>query len=177
MKPQQYSVYKGMGGKFGALQLNLQLPHFYRGKEKDFTGEKALDKDGNLNKTGDWQQREGAVFLEMTSAVGPNKYDWEKKITFALSVSDMAKLISFFTTEKDCSIMHDPGAKTDKQGTVKKFLNLKSPGGVSEAGCMVQLTESEGTDKTTHTVPLTPDECVAVRCLLQGGISRALGWI
>ena len=180
MKPQRFSVYKGMGGKFGALQLNLQLPHFYKDgqttREKDFTGEKALDKNGNLNKDTGWQAREGSVFLEMASASGKNQYDWNNKITFALSVADMSEIIYFLTTDKETKIMHDPGAKTEKQGSVHKYLNFTSPEGVIEKGCLVQLTMVEGDKKTSHMVPLSPDECIAMRFLLQAGIARALNW-
>jgi len=38
MRPLQYAIYKGMAGKWGAIQLNLQPPHFYSGKNKDYTG-------------------------------------------------------------------------------------------------------------------------------------------
>lgn len=175
-RPLQYAIYKGMTGKFGAVQFNFQPAHYYRDKEKDFTGDKALDSENRVLDSQGWKQREGAVFVEVAPAVGSNKYDWEQKITFALSVTDMGKIIHFLTTGKDCSIMHDPGAKTEKQGTVKKFLNLTSPKGILEAGCMLQLSQTSGNEKISHTVPLTPDECLVVRQLLATAVGSALLW-
>ena len=44
----QYSIYKGTGGNHGALQLNFQKPHFYNQKQKDFTGDIALEIKRNF---------------------------------------------------------------------------------------------------------------------------------
>lgn len=175
-RPLQYSIYKGMSGKFGAVQFNLQPAHYYKDKLKDFTGDQALDDQGKLRETAGWKQREGAVFVEVAPSVGSNKYDWEQKITFALSVTDMGKIVHFLSTGKDTSIMHDPGAKTETAGAVKKFLNLSSPKGILEGGCMLQLSQTKGSEKIGHTVPLTPDECLVVRQLLLSAISTSLNW-
>jgi hypothetical protein len=169
LNPQQYAVYKGMGGKFGALQFNLQRPHYYKDKQKDFTGDLALEngkaKDG-------WKLREGCVFLEIASAKDKNVYDWDTKIIFALSVSDIGKLLLGLNKKGDTELMHDPGAKTDAQGAVKKFLNVK----VSDQGALFSVTQAAGGDKRTHTVPMSPDEVVVLRQLLQSAISSALSW-
>lgn len=176
-RPLQYAVYKGMSGKFGAVQFNFQPPHFYRDREKDFTGDRALDQDGKLLEAQGWRQREGAIFVEAAPTTGANKYDWDQKITFALSVTDMGKIVHFLTTGKDLSVMHDPGAKTEKQGTVKKYLNLQSPKGLLEGGAMLQLSQqTTGEDRVSHTIPLSPDECMVIRQLLLTAISGALNW-
>jgi Whirly transcription factor len=175
-RPLQYAVYKGMSGKFGAVQLNFQPAHYYREKEKDFTGERALDRSGRVLEAEGWRQREGAVFVEVAPPSGANKYDWEKKITFALSVTDMGKIIHFLTTGKDLAIMHDPGAKTEAQGAVKKYLNLTSPKGLLDGGCMLQLSQSSSEDKLSHTVPLSPDESIVIKQLLLTAVASALQW-
>ena len=51
--PLQYSLFKGVRGKFGALRLNLKKAYSDERREKD----------------------DGCVFLEMAPAVGPNNYD------------------------------------------------------------------------------------------------------
>jgi len=167
--PLQYAVYKGTGGKFGALQFNLQKPHYYRDKAKDFTGEQALD-NGKL-KDG-WKIREGCVFLEITSAKDKNVYDWDAKIIMALSVSDIGKLLLGLSKKGDTEIMHDPNAKTESQGSVKKFLNVK----VSDQGALFVVTQTSAGDKRTHTVPASPDEVVVLRQLLGSAISASLSW-
>lgn len=175
-RPLQYAVYKGMSGKFGAVQFNFQPPHYYREKEKDFTGDRALDQDGRLLEQAGWKQREGAIFVEVAPTSGQNKYDWDRKINFALSVTDMGKIIHFLASGKDTSIMHDPGAKTDKQGSVKKYLNLSSPKGILDAGAMLTLSQTSDQDKLQHTVPLSPDECIVLRQLLLSAVPAALQW-
>jgi hypothetical protein len=170
----QFSVYKGTGGKWGAAQFNLQDPHCYSGKEKDFTGQRAF-QDGKLQEG--WKVRPGCVFFEITSTVEGQKnvYDWANKIILALSVSDIGKMLLSLTTGKECKIMHDPHAKSDKAGDVKKFLTLISPKGTVEGAILSASQTSEG-ETRKHTVPLTGDEVINLRCLLQSAVSRALGW-
>ncbi len=172
MSPQQYSVYKGTGGKFGALQFDLQLPHFYKDKQKDYTGEQALD--GFKLREG-WNRREGAVFLQATSAVEKNVYDWDKKIIFALSIQDMGAVNHCLLTGQEAKLMHDPGAKSDSQGAVKKYLTIQSPNGTAE-GCIVTLSQTSGGETRRHTVPMTGAEVIVLRSLLQAAMARALGW-
>lgn len=167
--PLQYSIYKGTGGKFGAIQFNFQKPHFYNQKEKDFTGAQALE--GGRRKEG-WKEREGCIFLEITSAKDKNVYDWEKKVIMALSVHDMAKLLTGLNRAGKTEIMHDPNAKSEKQGLVKKFLNVT----LSEKGALFSVTQSSGGENTSHSVPLSPDEVVALRILLEQAIVKALNW-
>lgn len=173
-RPLQYSIYKGVGGKFGALQLNFQRPHYYKDKSKDFTGDLALDNFGKLKEG--WKQREGAVFLEATSASGKNIYDWDNKITFACSVTDMGKLISALTMGTELDLMHDPGASTDSKGAITKHVKLFSKEGYFQGGGMVSVTEQTGTEKKEHKIPLTSDECFVIRQLLTVACTKALEW-
>ena len=179
-KPLQYAIYKGMGGKFGAVQVNLQPPHYYRmvdGKsQKDWDGDRALDSTGRIKDTEGWKQREGAVFLEATSSVGDNQYDWEQKVTVALSVTDMGKLTIGLKTGKETKLMHDPGAKTERAGVTSKHITLTSPDGVMSRGCMLQVSQKTGDTRKSHTIPLSPDECLVLGTLLTTAIPKALGW-
>lgn len=180
-KPLQFAIYKGMTGKFGALQTNFQPPHYYRvgsdgRNEKDFKGDRALDHSGRLKDADGWKQREGAIFLEVTSANGPNKYDWEQKITIALSVTDMSKLALGLTTGKETKLIHDPGAKTERAGITTKHLSLTSPDGIMTRGCMIQVSQKTASDQRSHTIPVSPDECLALRTLLLTAIPKALAW-
>lgn len=176
LKCLQYAVYKGMSGKFGAAQFNFQPAHFYKDKQKDFTGDRALDQDGRILEDQGWRQREGAVFLEVAPPLGQNKYDWEKKVTIALSVTDMGKIVHHLTTGTECKITHDPGAKSERQGEIKKYLNLTSPSGIMDKGCLLSVSQTAGDDKVSYTVPLSPDECLVIRQLMLTAVSRALQW-
>jgi hypothetical protein len=53
MQPLQLAFYKGMGGKHGAVQFNLQRPHFYctkcktRDYNSDYPNKSQACKSGN----------------------------------------------------------------------------------------------------------------------------------
>ena len=172
MRPITYKLFKGMTAKWGALNLSMSDSHFYKGKEKDFNGSQAFE-NGKL-KDG-WDEREGCVFLEMTSATGPNVYDWANKVTMALSVTDMGKLLYTLATGEECNIMHDPGAKGDTAGQIKKYLKVSSPQGL-KSGVMFMVNQTQGEQKKSHTVPVSPDEVMVLRTLISAAISRSLNW-
>ena len=124
-----------------------------------------------------WKAREGAVFVDITSARGKNEYDWDNKITFALSVNDLGKLIYGLRTNNEdyLSLIHDPGAKSASAGKVRKHINFTSPNGPAE-GYILSVTMVVGKDKRTHTVPLKPDEVLIIGTLFQTAVSKALAW-
>lgn len=171
----QYAIYKGTGGKHGAVQFNLQPPHFYQGKTKDYKGTLAFNDEGRLKEG--WKAREGAIFLEITSTKDGQKnvYDWDSKVILALSVTDMSKVLQTLISGEECKIMHDPGAQSSSAGVVKKFLTISSPNGI-KAGCMISATQMSGGEKRTHTVPVNGEEALALRVLFTKAISKALNW-
>ncbi len=173
MNPLQYAVYKGMTGKWGAVQFNFQAPHYFRDKQKDFTGINALDDSGKMKEG--WKIREGAVFLEITSTKDKNVYDWENKVTVALSTNDLGKVLLGLKTGNEVKLMHDPGAKSDKAGETTKNVNISSPNGTLE-GCMIRVTQKTGDQQKQHTVPLSGDELCVLVTLVQAAITRSLGW-
>jgi len=104
----------------------------------------------------------------------------------ALSVNDMGKIVFYLKTAPftvpegtkapdGLSIMHDPGAKSDSAGAVKKFFNLNSPKG-TKAGCLLSISMVSGGETLRHTVPLTGDEVLVLSTLLQSAIPSALNW-
>ena len=175
MKAQQVAIYKGMGGKFGAAQLNLQKPHYVCGvcKKRDYsdTVSECCNEKRNA--------RDGAIFLEVASTTGPNQYDWSKKITVALSVTDVSKLLYGIRTATEGSeikLMHDPGAKTEMSGKTKKYVNLSSPQGPSK-GFMLNVSQSSGgDDRVSHTVPLLPEEVLLISTLFAAALPAMLAW-
>jgi len=176
----QYAIYKGTGGKHGAIQFNLQPPHYYRGRDKSFDGKFHGENifevvDGKSRLKDGWKIREGAVFVEIASAKDKNVYDWENKIIMALSINDIGKVLVTLLTGNECSVMHDPGAKSEAQGTVKKYLTVSSPKGTM-AGVIFSATQITGGQKKTHTVPLSGDEVVVLGQLLRSAISRTINW-
>jgi len=185
MDPRQFKVYKGAGGRNGAIQFNLSDPHYFKEGttplEKSYNGK---DRDGNSifevaegrrrPKQG-WKEREGAIFMEITSAKDKNVYDWENKVIMALSVSDIGKLLLTLATGNECRIVHDPNAKKEGQGITKKFLTVTSPDGTAK-GVMFHVKMTSGGEERSHSVPLDGAEVMTLRCLLQAATTRALSW-
>lgn len=186
MKPLQLAFYKGVTGKFGAIQFNLQRPHYYVKKcpkFKNFDGRFIRDSwkdspDWDASATEeDLVSREGALFIEITSAKDKNVYDWEQKIIMALSIQDMSEILMVLEGLKDeCKLMHDPGAKSASQGKVSKRLNFASPKGFRE-GCLVNASQTHaGGDTTKHMVPLNGGEVRRLAVLIRHAIPVALAW-
>ncbi len=171
--PQQYAIYKGVSGKFGAVQFNFQAPHRYctSCKKKDFTGE-LRECCGKVS------VREGAVFVDITSTKDKNVYDWENKITVALSINDLGKILYGLRTAKvgtEVKLMHDPGAKTAASGKIQKHIVFSSPKGPA-VGFMLNVSQVTGQERRAHMVPLSPDEVLVVARLFDTAITRALAW-
>lgn len=190
--PLRWSAYKGTGGKFGALQLNLQKPHYYcpvnpKGCRKDFDSampKKCSGTKDNPHEPALMESREGCLFLEITSATGPNKYDWDDKIVMNLSIHDMAQVLFVLESDspdgqpgKEVKLMHDPGAKSETQGKVQKYLTISSPKGI-RTGCLVQasMKTAGNEDLKKHMVPLSGYEVKELAVFIRAALVSSLGW-
>lgn len=140
-----YAIYKGIKGKNGAIQFSLKP-----GNESD--------------------REPGAVFINITSAVGPNKYDWEKKIVFALSVTDIGRILYFISRPKEeaLSLVHVPGKGTDDEKDAKTFRLSRG----QEYGWLCSISEKE----TKHMVPISDDEMLVLSTLLRAAVPLLLCW-
>lgn len=185
MTPLQLAFYKGITGKWGALQLNYQKPHYYvksNPKLKNYEG-RFIPQDWLVQNSGlterDLTSREGALFLEITNTKDKNVYDWENKITMALSIHDMGKVLVIIEGGRpgdEMTIMHDPGAKSPTAGKIQKYLKISTPKGIKE-GAMVTVTQKNADgDTVSHTVPLSGDEAKVFSVCLRSVIPNALGW-
>jgi len=162
--PIQYKIYKGVSGKFGALRMNL----------------KKAWSDQNIKRGG-----EGLIFLEMAPAVGKNQYDWEdQKMVIALSIPDISKIIlylkapghsTFEKTDGRLNIFHDKGAGTASRGQETKTLSISKYPDRENFFFSMSQKELSGTRKEA-TVPVSPDEAVAMLSLFQAAIPAILSW-
>jgi hypothetical protein len=64
--------------------------------------------------------RNGVLLLEFANSIGERQYDWQNKITFALSVTEMAQifLMPGGLQGNGVQCYHDPNMKTGQQGQV-----------------------------------------------------------
>jgi len=185
MNALQLSFYRGVNGKFGAMQLNFRKPHYYctvpkcKGKVFD-TPFPPLRCPLSSCDGQKMESREGALFMEITSAKGPNDYDWDKKITMAFSITDLSKLLLVLEGHQpEVEIMHDPHAKSVNSGKITKIFKLFSPKGlyIEKGGVLVSAIQSdkEG-NKVLHTVPLGPEEVKRLAICLRAVIPLTLAW-
>lgn len=115
--------------------------------------------------------------MEITSATGPNKYDWDKKIIFSMSTHDMAQVLFALETGEEVKLMHDPGAKSSSAGQVSKNFNISSPKGIKSGVMMsVSMKKSEEEEVTRHTVPLSGPEAKGLSVFLRAALVTSLAW-
>ena len=149
-RPVKYSIYKGMGGKNGAIQFSL-IP---------FDGTR--ERDGKASP-------EGAILIEGAPTSGKNTYDWSKKVSFALSPDDIGKFISMIKTGGE--IFHVYNEKNKK-------LNLRVGNDDKEGNPTWMFSLNEGAGETTKNIvlPISVHEMVVLRNLLEAAIPAILGW-
>lgn len=183
MNPLQLAFYKGAGGKHGALQFNLQKPHYYaksNPKLKNYDGKfipkEWKDEFPNITKD-DLTSREGALFMEITSATGANEYNWDKKVVIALSIDDLGKMLIVLDGLADESkIMHDPGAKSSSAGKVQKFLTISSPQGIKTGVIVSAMQKDAEGNQVSHSVPLSAAEARILGTCIRAVIPHTLAW-
>jgi hypothetical protein len=182
ISPMKLAFYKGVSGKYGAIQFQFKQPHYYCPvcKNKDFESVLPKSCSGTRDRNHEsveMQSREGCIFMEITSAIGPNKYDWDNKINLAFSVHDMSKLLMALETGAELNIQHDPGQKSDKQGKIVKSLYINCPQG-KETGFFFTCSEKNADlQKTTqHKVGLNGPEALGLVVFLRSAIPRSLNW-
>jgi len=202
MFPLRFAVYKGLSGKFGAVQFLFQRPHFFCSNDRRhkvfndvvFDGSRVpsvspgLSASASFSKDvtcpvcnkGTLSSREGCIFLDTAATVSKDKYDWDNKISLSLSITDVSKLLHGIRYNKETKLYHDPGAKSDKQGLVGKTILMKpNEDGGAVNGCMFSFFESNKNTpdiKKSVMVPLTGDEVAALFSLLEQVIPQMLSW-
>lgn len=144
--PGIYTIYK----KNGAAQFALIHPK--------------TDNNGRISKN-------GAILLEVASALGEKSYDWKNKISFAIGMNDIALL--FNNPEGANKLIH----KTPNSPLTKTFEIL--PGEGKYAGTFqLKLSEKNDNDGSFRSifVPSTGGEFVVLLSLLRHSLPLLIGW-
>jgi hypothetical protein len=173
MEPLTHSIYKGKTGKYGAIQFRFIRPHYKCFKCKERNYKTYTHPDGSSNCDGNMKQKEGVVLAEITSSTGPDTYDWDNKITMALSLSDLSKIILALQKNDKCQIFHDPNMNTSLQSKIMKTFAL-NPG--KNGGFFVQVSQKDSSGQKIHKIPLLADEVLTIRIIFTSLLSKMLAW-
>ena len=183
MRPLTLRIFKGMGGKFGAINMRLEPGYgVCKTCEARVYGNWCVNSTRDKPHDTQLTEKLGCIFLEMASPKGKNDYDWENKINFKLSLADIGKILHYLETgvgnsneQKTCSLVHDPGAGTANKGKITKTLSVSTVD-LRTKGAFFDLSEKSGDNRKQHKVPLTADEVKILAVLLRASISQVLGW-
>lgn len=158
-----YEIFKGMGGKHGALALDLR---------------EAYTSDPSRKPT-------GIIFLNMTPTEGKNQYNWNKKISMALNLSDLADILLYLKSpshphfeknDNSCFIIHDRGMNSGKErGQDTSTLNINKPSNMNNFFFnMTKKQDGEIISKVS--VPISVPEALVITSLIETAIPAMLSW-
>jgi hypothetical protein len=154
--PQALKIYKGAGGKWGALQIELTPVH--RSK-RDL----------------------GALFVSAANPTGTGEknYDWENKVVMSWNLGDIAKVLDIIVNQKPnddgkimMSLFHDPHAGSADARKSSKVFNIAK----LDKGWFVGLSHKEGDRTNEVKLPLSEGEILQIKTLLERATARILGW-
>jgi hypothetical protein len=171
--PMQYSVYKK---RHGAAQFSLLPPTCYcRECRKKFSS-----KSQHVDCSGKVEQKQGAVLVEATNGSAANRYEWDKKISFAMSAEDLGRILNAFARGEKVRLLHDPNiTQVGKEGQVIKSIEF-TPN--KDGGYLMILAQTDqgftGDDRChRQQVPLSSDEVRMLRILFSSVIPRLFAWV
>lgn len=147
-----FKIYKGISGKWGALQLDL-IP--IERSRRDL----------------------GAVMLTFANPKSDRTYDWDNKVVMALNTSDIASILEFLKVSKPrdrINIYHDPKAGTAEKGRQGKNFSITK--GESE-GWHLAMAHRMGAETLQEIrLPIKTGEMIIISELLRRAVIRILGW-
>ena len=155
-----YVIYKGKG----AASIKLIPPSF--APVTGGSGSLIVDKQGGM-------------LLELASATSPREYDWQKKGTFLLDVTECGELVSM-DPRVGCEFFHDPNLNDQsKSGQISKRMSWKpsQDGRGMFLSLVVNDKQQQGAAaSTTFSVPVTWAELEVVRSVSRYAIPMFLGF-
>ena len=160
-RAQTFKLYKGVGGKNGAIQFDLVPLHKNR-----------LSARGAMKDV-------GVIFVEAAKAIGNNQYDWENKIKMALGLADIAFLLQIFRQppppgSNPPAIYHD--SKKGIPGEENKFTTKMILQRGKTNGFFLSMKRTENGQERFVSLPLSDGEAIELRTLLERAVIRIIGW-
>jgi hypothetical protein len=130
-------------------------------------------------------EKEGGIFLDLAPGISPDPknpaWDWNQKITFMVSVTDLMKLentpTSYFMSEDSLIFENTPEIVWDVfhqyEGEPKKLLVKKG----ANSGYMLSVSLGKGDTRRSVTVPLTDGEFKIFRSAMLTMVPYLIGWL
>ena len=114
-----------------------------------------------------YMSKHGGVLLEVAPGVGRQQWDWNQKITFAISIADICNLLDADPAKRRIFHEHQDSPK------VLEF----RPGEGQYAGTYtLNLTEGKGDNRKSLMVPFSNGEYQVLMRLLMQTVPLLLGW-
>lgn len=114
-----------------------------------------------------YMSKQGAILLEAAPSSGRQQWDWDQKITFAISITDICNLVDMDPAKR--RIFHD------HQDT-PKVLEFQAGEGDYENTYMMNLSEGKGSGRRTVRVPFSSGEYQILMRLLVQVSPLMIGW-
>ena len=153
-REKEYAIYKGKGGRNGAVQFKL-VP-FQRGRTR---------KDGK-------EADAGFILVEAAATTAPDVYDWNNKITFAMDVGDIGQFLVGLGGGH-CDIYHQ------YNNAVKKLaIELGNPDQKNNPTWMLSMTTRPdgSSDWFTIRLPVSCNEAAVLKELMRAAVPVVRGW-
>lgn len=115
----------------------------------------------------------GVFFLACAPAISKMKYDWEKKISLAVKINEVGKVLMGLKGKGEVKLYHDPDKDTDREGTRPKALTFQVSGGRLFVNASAKVN---GEWQKVDGVPIEPDEALILSTLLSNAAGRLISW-
>lgn len=125
---------------------------------------------------GDKPSPSGFVLVEAAKTTKPDIYDWDNKISFAMTEGDMAEFIVGIKT--GCKIFH-------KYGEANKTLELRIGNSIEDRrndwikprpSWMLTLSSYKDGESNSATLPVSASEMAVLDSLMRAAIPLIRGW-
>eukprot|EP01041_Mallomonas_annulata_P007715 gene7715-15787_t len=125
--------------------------------------------------------RTGGILLEFAPVSGPREYDWSKKGTFMIDVSECGEIIALdISTKGTLEFLHDPNMGSPQAGQITKKLKFLPTQDGKGFFASLQVTDKSSTGPNSYSLPISLGEFAVLRNIISFCLPRFLafdcGW-
>lgn len=125
----------------------------------------------------DFNKEKESVFMEIASQKDEKTFDWEKRITMKLSVTDISKIIYALQERKEMQIFHDPNKNEFAQGKTDTAKNTSLTINAMDTGFYFKVGE-QGKDNSLNSksINVSNEEAITLKIVLMKAIEKIYDW-